>query len=110
MLKGSSEIVVSTVIGSNIANIFLVLGVAVFDTCFTILNRIKKGNIKKFGDILTYAGKDHFHHRLHDIGLPDKGAVAIIFLITINRIIHILINCKEQFGKVNFLIIFYKEK
>jgi UDP-GlcNAc:undecaprenyl-phosphate GlcNAc-1-phosphate transferase len=61
----------------------LVLGVAVFDTSFTIINRIKKGNIKKLSDMITYAGKDHFHHRLHDIGLSDKSSVMIILLITL---------------------------
>lgn len=61
----------------------LVLGVAVFDTTFTLLTRLLEGKIKRFEDLLTYAGKDHFHHRLHDFGLPDKGAVMIIFLITL---------------------------
>ena len=61
----------------------LVLGLAIFNTFFTIFTRIRAGEIKNIGDLFTYAGKDHFHHRLHYFGLPNKAVVIMIFLITI---------------------------
>ncbi len=61
----------------------LILGVAVFDTIFTYFMRFKEGNLTKFDHLLTYAGKDHFHHCLHEIGLPEKAVVSIILLITL---------------------------
>ena len=60
----------------------LILGVAVFDTCFTYIMRFREGNIKKIDHLLTYNGKDHFHHCLFDMGLPEKAVVLTIFLIT----------------------------
>ena len=60
----------------------LILGVAVFDTCFTYIMRFREGNIKKIDHLLTYNGRDHFHHCLYDMGLPEKAVVLIIFLIT----------------------------
>ncbi|MCK5286937.1 MAG: hypothetical protein KAJ59_03915, partial [Thermodesulfovibrionia bacterium] len=32
---------------------------------------------------LNYAGKDHFHHRLIDLGLRPKGAMFFIYFVTI---------------------------
>lgn len=61
----------------------LILGVAVFDTIFTYAMRLREGNITKLDHLLTYAGKDHFHHCLHDIGLPEKAIVVVIFMITL---------------------------
>ncbi len=61
----------------------LILGVAVFDTIFTYFMRFKEGNLKKIDHLLTYAGKDHFHHCLFEIGLPEKAVVSIILLITL---------------------------
>ena len=45
--------------------------------------RFREGRIKRFDHLLTYAGKDHFHHCLHEIGLPEKAVVLAIFLITL---------------------------
>jgi UDP-GlcNAc:undecaprenyl-phosphate GlcNAc-1-phosphate transferase len=61
----------------------LILGVAVFDTIFTYAMRLREGNITQLDHLLTYAGKDHFHHCLHDIGLPEKAIVVVIFMITL---------------------------
>ncbi len=60
----------------------LILGLAVFDTCFTYFMRIKEGNIRKLEHILSYDGRDHFHHCLNDIGLSQKASVLVILLIT----------------------------
>jgi UDP-GlcNAc:undecaprenyl-phosphate GlcNAc-1-phosphate transferase len=61
----------------------LVLGVAVFDTIFTYIIRFQEHKITRFDHILNYAGKDHLHHSLQEIGLPEKAVVLVIFLITL---------------------------
>lgn len=61
----------------------IILGVAVFDTIFTYIMRFREGKIKKLDHLLTYAGKDHFHHYLHEVGLSEKAVVITIFLITL---------------------------
>ena len=61
----------------------IILGVPVFDTVFTYIMRFREGKIKKFDHLLTYAGKDHFHHYLHEVGLSEKAVVLTILLITI---------------------------
>lgn len=61
----------------------IILGVAVFDTIFTYIMRFREGKIKKFDHLLTYAGKDHFHHYLHEVGLSEKAVVLTILLITL---------------------------
>ncbi len=62
---------------------FLILGVAIFDTIFTYVMRFREGRITRFDHILTYAGKDHFHHCLYEIGFPEKAVVLIIYTITL---------------------------
>ena len=61
----------------------IILGVAVFDTIFTYVMRFSEGKIKRFDHLLTYAGKDHFHHYLHELGLSEKAVVITILLITL---------------------------
>ncbi|MFH1640375.1 MAG: MraY family glycosyltransferase [Candidatus Omnitrophota bacterium] len=60
----------------------LILGVPIFDMVFTTILRIKDGKAKSVQEWLVFAGKDHFHHSLVDLGLPTRGAVILIYLIT----------------------------
>ncbi|UCD35485.1 MAG: undecaprenyl/decaprenyl-phosphate alpha-N-acetylglucosaminyl 1-phosphate transferase [Nitrospiraceae bacterium] len=61
----------------------LILGVPIFDMIFTTIMRVKEGKIHTVGEWLDYAGKDHFHHRLIDIGLRSRSSVLFIFFIAI---------------------------
>ena len=61
----------------------LILGVPIFDMAFTTIMRIKEGKVHTFKQWLEYAGKDHFHHRLVDLGLRKKGTVVFIYLVGI---------------------------
>jgi UDP-GlcNAc:undecaprenyl-phosphate GlcNAc-1-phosphate transferase len=61
----------------------LVLGVPIFDMVFTTIMRIKERKIRTLAEWLNYAGKDHFHHRLIDLGLRPQGAMFFIYFVTI---------------------------
>lgn len=62
----------------------LILGIPIFDMVFTTIMRIKEEKINRIIDWLKYGGKDHFHHRLIDLGLYSTEAVLFIFFINIS--------------------------
>jgi UDP-GlcNAc:undecaprenyl-phosphate GlcNAc-1-phosphate transferase len=62
----------------------LIMGVPIFDMIFTTILRIKEGKVKTVQEWLAFAGKDHFHHSLVDLGLPTRGAVILIYLVTLS--------------------------
>ena len=55
---------------------FLVLALPLFDTSFAFLRRLAKGQNPMTPD------RGHFHHRLIDMGLSQKQAVAILYTIS----------------------------
>jgi UDP-GlcNAc:undecaprenyl-phosphate GlcNAc-1-phosphate transferase len=55
---------------------FLVVGLPLFDTAFAFLRRIMSGRNPMSPD------RGHFHHRLIDMGLNQKQAVAIAYAIS----------------------------
>lgn len=61
----------------------LIFGVPIFDMLNTTTIRILDKRTKNMVELLTYRGKDHFHHRLSQIGLGSKGAVFFIYVICI---------------------------
>lgn len=61
----------------------LILGVPIFDMTFTTVMRIKDKKVSTVTEWLKYAGKDHFHHRLIDLGLGSIGSVIFINCITV---------------------------
>ncbi|MDD5044467.1 MAG: MraY family glycosyltransferase [Candidatus Omnitrophica bacterium] len=70
----------------NLVKIFVpvfILGVPIFDMCFTTVMRIKERKIKTVIEWLEYAGKDHFHHRLLNMGLSRIKAVYLICVVSI---------------------------
>lgn len=62
----------------------LILGVPIFDMVLTTIMRIKEKKISTVIEWLQYEGKDHFHHRLIDLGLRPLGAVLFIYFINIS--------------------------
>ncbi|MBI4531380.1 MAG: undecaprenyl/decaprenyl-phosphate alpha-N-acetylglucosaminyl 1-phosphate transferase [Candidatus Latescibacteria bacterium] len=60
----------------------LLLGVPIFDMTFTTIMRIKEGVVRGIGEWLAYTGRDHFHHRLLDMGLEKPWATFIIWTVT----------------------------
>ena len=55
---------------------FLLLGLPIFDTCFAILRRVSHGQSPMAPD------RGHIHHRLIDMGLSQKQAVAVLYIIS----------------------------
>lgn len=60
----------------------VILGVPIFDTSLTTVVRIATGQVRSFSQWLHFTGRDHFHHRLSDLGLGNKRAVWVIYLIS----------------------------
>ena len=55
---------------------FLILGVPIFDICFAVLRRVAHGQSP------MHADRGHIHHRLIDMGLNQKQAVAALYVIS----------------------------
>jgi UDP-GlcNAc:undecaprenyl-phosphate GlcNAc-1-phosphate transferase len=53
----------------------LILGAAIFDTTLVTISRSRRGLLP-----FTTPGKDHFAHRLANLGLGQRGAVLTIYL------------------------------
>ncbi|MEA2025611.1 MAG: hypothetical protein U9O18_02870, partial [Chloroflexota bacterium] len=69
---------VLAILGSaKIAVALLILGVPIIDTFWIITRRLLSGRSPFTPD------RGHFHHRLLDLGLSHKGAVLLIYGITI---------------------------
>jgi len=61
----------------------LLLGIPIFDITFITIRRILERRISNLGEWLNYAGKDHFHHRLVDLGFTRGGAVFFIYCVAL---------------------------
>ena len=55
---------------------FLILGLPIFDTAFAFIRRIAHGQSP------MHADRSHLHHRLIDMGLNQKQAVATLYVIS----------------------------
>lgn len=55
---------------------FLILGLPIFDTLFAIIRRLSHGQNPMAPD------RSHVHHRLIDMGLNQKQAVAVLYVIS----------------------------
>lgn len=60
----------------------LILGVPIFDMSLTTVMRTWSGQVKTFSEWIGFTGRDHFHHRLSDLGLGNRTAVLVIYTIT----------------------------
>jgi UDP-GlcNAc:undecaprenyl-phosphate GlcNAc-1-phosphate transferase len=61
----------------------LVLGIPIFDLIYTTVSRIKNGQVSTVREWLEYTGKDHFHHRLMNLGLGVRQTVSFILLLNL---------------------------
>ena len=61
----------------------LILGVLVFDMIYITISRIKNKKIFTFREWLDYRGRDHFHHRLMNLGLSERNAVLFIYIVCV---------------------------
>lgn len=56
----------------------LIFSVMIFDMIYTTVSRIWRGDVHNFKEWIEYVGKDHFHHRLMDLGCSQAQAVVLI--------------------------------
>ena len=61
----------------------LILAVPIFDTVLTTVVRFRDGLVTNVLEWILYTGRDHFHHRLLGLGMRQKEAVAVIFLVNL---------------------------
>ena len=61
----------------------IILAVPIFDMSLTTFMRIKERKVRSVGEWLKYTGKDHFHHRIADMGFGKRRTVKLIYLIAI---------------------------
>jgi len=60
----------------------VILSVFIYDMIYTTVSRIKNGSVRNFKEWLEYAGRDHFHHRLLNLGMGElKTTFFISFLV-----------------------------
>ncbi|MFH1783748.1 MAG: MraY family glycosyltransferase [bacterium] len=83
----------------------LILGVPIFDMILTTIMRIREEKISTIIEWFKYGGKDHFHHRLVDLGLRTTGAVLAIYFITIALGINAIIIANSRGRLEGFLAI-----
>ncbi len=62
----------------------LILGVPIFDVIFTTIMRVRHGEVKNFKEWLEYTGRDHFHHRLLDMGFSPLKATIFIYFVSLS--------------------------
>ncbi len=60
----------------------LIMGIFIFDMTYTTIYRIASKKVVNFNGWLEYAGKDHLHHRLTELGLSAKQTVFFIYFLT----------------------------
>ena len=61
----------------------IILAIPIFDMTMTTVIRIRLGQVKSISEWLHFTGKDHFHHRLADMGFGKRQTVQVIHLVAI---------------------------
>ena len=61
----------------------LILGVLIFDMIYITVSRIKNKKVRNLKEWLDYRGRDHFHHRLMNLGLKEAESVSFIYIVCI---------------------------
>lgn len=74
----------------------IILSIPIFDMIYTTISRIKNKQVKTMRQWLEYVGKDHFHHRLINIGYRDWQSV--IFILILNLILCLPVLVLRQTG------------
>ena len=83
----------------------LILGVPIFDTTLTTVLRIKYGQVRSFSEWIHFTGRDHFHHRLVEIGFSARRTVFAIYMVSITLGIGAMVLRKSE-GLDAFLLLF----
>jgi len=69
----------------------ILLGIPIFDIVYITVSRINRGVVRSMRQWLDYVDKDHFHHRLLNLGFSVEQAVAFLVLLNICLGINVLV-------------------
>ncbi len=61
----------------------LIFSLYIFDMIYTTVSRIRNNTVRNLKEWFEVTGKDHFHHRLTNIGFTRARAVIIIWLCAV---------------------------
>jgi len=61
----------------------LILLLPIYDTTMTTFFRVKEKSVRTVKEWLDYVGRDHFHHRLHAMGIGKRNVVLSMYLFTL---------------------------
>lgn len=62
----------------------LIMSLLIFDMTLTTIVRVHSGEVRTFGQWLHYAGRDHVHHRLSQLGLGKVAATMAFFIVSLS--------------------------
>ncbi|MFH1415972.1 MAG: MraY family glycosyltransferase [Elusimicrobiota bacterium] len=62
-----------------VATPLLIFSIYIFDMTYTTVSRIKNGSVRNLRQWFAVTGKDHFHHRLVNLGFAETHSVIIIW-------------------------------
>ncbi len=82
----------------------IVLGIPIFDMVYTTVERVATGKVSSVGEWLSYAGKDHFHHRILGIGLEVQHAVLFIYFVQITLGISAVVIARSDMVRMLLLL------
>ncbi len=82
----------------------LITGILIFDMFYITVKRIAKGETRSLREYLEYVGKDHFHHRVANLGFSHRQTVIFAYLVTIILGISALI-LRRTFNMLNAILL-----
>ncbi|OIN97948.1 hypothetical protein AUJ66_01900 [Candidatus Desantisbacteria bacterium CG1_02_38_46] len=82
----------------------LILAVPIFDMVYITASRIKNGNVRNLHQWIEYVGRDHFHHRLINLGFGERGAVIFIYFLSLSLGISAIAISRTGFREVILLL------
>ena len=93
---------------NNFVSIFVpvfILGVPIFDMTLTTIMRLREKKVINVLTWLSYTGKDHFHHRLLDLGFGPRSAVVFIASISLSIGISGILLMKRSIATATFMLL-----
>lgn len=84
----------------------LILGIPIFDMIYTTISRIRNGVVHSVKEWLDYVGKDHFHHRLLNLGFSNKGAV--FFILSLNLCLGLSAVIIPMTGRIGAVLLLFQ--
>lgn len=92
----------------NFVSIFVpvfILGVPIFDMTLTTIMRVKEKKVKDIMSWLAHTGRDHFHHRLLNLGFGPRAVVLFITTISLSIGISGILLKRESISTAIFMLL-----